>query len=118
TRHRRIDLEMVIKLGALIGLIVLVPVRVNAQEGLTLTVDRLEYTSEHFLHQDISVKNDTSRLVRDVKVECSFFNKGELIATGFAYVVNIFPGTIGFRTVVQSSDVHPDRAECRIVSVQ
>ena len=110
--------EMTIKLDAFIGLIVLVPVGINAQEGLTLTVDLLEYTIEHFIHQNISVKNDTSRLVRDVKVECDFFNKGELIATGFAYVTNIFPGTIGFRTVTQSSDVHPDRAECRIVSVQ
>jgi hypothetical protein len=112
------DLEMTIKLGALIGLIVLVPVRINAQEGLTLTVDRLEYTSHHFIRQDISVKNDTSRLVRDVKVECSFFNKGELISTSFAYVVNIFPDTIGFRTIIEPSDIPPDRAACRIVLVQ
>jgi hypothetical protein len=112
------DLEVTIKLGAFIGLIVLVlPVRINAQEGLTLTVDQLEYTSHHFIHQDISVKNDTSRLVRDVKVECSFFNKGELIATGFAYVVNIFPDTIGFKTIIEPSDISPDRAACRIVLV-
>ena len=112
------DLEVTIKLGAFIGLIVLVlPVRINAQEGLTLTVDQLEYTSLHFIHQDISVKNDTSRLVRDVKVECSFFNKGELIATGFAYVVNIFPDTIGFKTIIEPSDISPDRAACRIVLV-
>jgi len=110
--------EMTIKLDAFIGLIVLVPVGINAQEGLTLTVDRLEYTSHNYIHQDISVKNDTSRLVRDVKVECGFFNEGELIATGFAYVTNIFPGTIGFRTVIESSDISPDRAECRIVLVQ
>ena len=77
----------------------------------------MEYTSHHFIHQDISVKNDTSRLVRDVKVECSFFNKGELIATGFAYVVNVFPGTIGLRTVIEPSDISPDRAACRIVLV-
>jgi hypothetical protein len=30
--------EMTIKLGALIGLFVLVPVGINAQQGLTLTV--------------------------------------------------------------------------------
>jgi hypothetical protein len=76
--------------AALFGLFVLVPVGINAQEGLTLTVDRLEYTSLHFIHQNISVKNDTSRLVRDVRVECDFFNKGELIATGFAYVKIFF----------------------------
>jgi hypothetical protein len=111
--------EMTIKLGALIGLIVLVPVGINAQEGLTLTVDLLEYTSEHFIHQNISVKNDTSRLVRDVKVECGFFNKDELIATGFAYVQNIFPGAREFKTVlIESSDISPDRAACRIVSVR
>jgi hypothetical protein len=57
-------------------------------------------------------------LVRDVKVECSFFNKGELIATGFAYVVNIFPDTTGFKTIIEPSDISPDRAACRIVSVQ
>jgi hypothetical protein len=104
--------------AALFGLFVLVPVGINAQEGLTLTVDRLEYTSLHFIHQNISVKNDTSRLVRDVRVECDFFNKGELIATGFAYVENIFPGTTGFKMVIESSDISPDRAACRIVSVQ
>jgi hypothetical protein len=105
--------------AALFGLFVLVPVGINAQEGLSLTVDRLEYTSLHFIHQNISVKNDTSRLVRDVKVECDFFNKGELIATGFAYVENIFPGTTGFKEmVIESSDISPDRAACRIVSVQ
>ena len=64
------------------------------------------------------MKNDTSRLVRDVKVECSFFNKGELIATGFAYVVNIFPDTTGFKTIIESSNISPDRAACRIVLVQ
>ena len=90
----------------------------NAQEGLTLTVGGLEYTSHHYIHQNISVKNDTSRLVRDVKVECGFFNNGELIATGFAYVENIFPGTTESRTVIESSDSPPDRAECRIVLVQ
>jgi hypothetical protein len=110
--------EMTIKLGAVIGLIVLVPVGINAQEGLTLTVDPLEYTSEHFIHQNISVKNDTPRLVRDVKVECGFFYKDELIATGFAYVQNIFPGTREFKTIVESSDMSPDRAACRIVSVR
>ena len=105
--------------AALFGLFVLVPVGINAQEGLSLTVDRLEYTSLHFIHQNISVKNDTSRLVHDVKVECDFFNKGELIATGFAYVENIFPGTTGFKEmVIESSDISPDRAACRIVSVQ
>ena len=110
--------EMTIKLGALIGLIVLAPVGINAQEGLTLTVDLLEYTIEHFIHQNISVKNDTSRLVRDVKVECDFFNKGELIATGFAYVENIFPGTMESKTVIESSGISPDRAACRIVLVR
>ena len=110
--------EMTIKLGALIGLIVLVPVGINAQEGLTLTVDPLEYTSEHFIHQNISVKNDTPRLVREVKVECSFFNKGELIAKGLVYIQNIFPDTREFKMLIESSDISPDRAACRIVSVQ
>jgi hypothetical protein len=104
--------------AALFGLFVLVPVGINAQEGLTLTVDRLEYTSLHFIRQNISVKNDTSRLVRDVKVECGFFNKDELIARGFAYIANIFPGTTESSTVIESSDISPDRAACRIVSVQ
>jgi hypothetical protein len=57
-------------------------------------------------------------LVRDVKVECGFFSNGELIATDSTYVENIAPGATGFITVMQSSDVHPDRAECRIVSVR
>ena len=100
---------MTIKLGALLGLIVLVPVGINAQEGMTLTVGGLEYTNHDYIHQNISVKNDTSRLVRDVKVECSFFNNGELIATGFAYVENIFPGTTEFRTIIESSDISPLR---------
>jgi hypothetical protein len=110
--------EMTIKLDAFIGLIVLVPVGINAQEGLTLTMGGVEYTSLHYIHQNISVKNDTSRLVRDVKVECGFFNKDELIARGFAYVANIFPGTTESSTVIESSDISPDRAACRIVSVQ
>jgi len=105
----RISVQMTIKLGALLGLIVLVPVGINAQEGMTLTVGGLEYTNHDYIHQNISVKNDTSRLVRDVKVECGFFNKSERIATGFVYVENIFPGTTEFRTIIESSDISPLR---------
>jgi hypothetical protein len=63
---------MTTKLGALIGLFVLVPVGINAQQGLTLTLGRLVY-SGHYVEQNISVKNDTSRLVQNVRVECGFF---------------------------------------------
>jgi hypothetical protein len=108
---------MTIKLGVLIGALVVTTSDLNAQQGLTLTVGRLIY-SNRFVQQNVSVKNDTSKLVRDVKVECGFFSKGELIATDSAYVENIAPGATGFKTLTEPSDVAPDRAECRIVSVR
>jgi hypothetical protein len=108
---------MVPKIGTLIGLVILTTICVSAQQGLTLTVGRLTYSGT-YIHQNISVKNETSNVVRDVKVECGFFKNGELIAASSAYVENIITNTSGFVTVLERTDVSPDRAECRIVSVR
>ena len=90
---------------------------INGQQGLTLVIGRRVYSSS-FLEQNISVKNDTTNTVREVKVECGFFNQGQLIATDTAYLENIAPGTAAHKTVMARSDINADRAECRIVSAR
>jgi hypothetical protein len=65
---------------ALIGLSIVATGFASAEQGLTLTLGRLGY-SGHYISQIVSVKNETSNLVRSVEVECGFFNKDELIAS-------------------------------------
>jgi hypothetical protein len=60
----------------------------------------------------------TTCISRLVEVECGFFRRGELIATDHLYIENIAPNAMGFKTILASSDVSPDRAECRIVSAK
>jgi hypothetical protein len=102
-----------VRLGALTALGVATAASVSAQQGLTLIVGQLVKTPEH-LHQNITVRNDTRSIAR-VRVECGFFNKGELITTNSSYVENIAPNAAGFQTIVVRSDTNADRVECRIV---
>ena len=87
---------MIITTGTLIWLLIFIT---NPQQGLTLTVGRLVYSSG-LSQQNISVKNDTQNTIHLVKVECGFFNKGELIATDIGYVENIAPNATGFTTIL------------------
>jgi len=109
------------RIGTLIGfvIVILTTNTVSAQEGLTLTLGRLVYASDpHTIQQNVSVKNDTSNVVPIAQVECGFFKKGELIATNTGHADNIAPNTTAFVTVLASSDISADRAECRIVPGQ
>jgi hypothetical protein len=76
---------------------VIVTTAAHAQEGLTLTLGRLLYSSQ-FLQQNISVKNNTPHRVRQVRIECGFFNHGQLIATDSTFLENIAPGSAGYKT--------------------
>jgi hypothetical protein len=108
---------MILKIGIIMGFVFLTIHSVSAQQGLTLTLGRLIYDAR-YIQQAVSVKNDTSNLVGTAKIECGFFSKGELIATGSTYVENIAPNAMAFKTVLNPSDISPDHAECRIVSVR
>jgi len=109
---------MIPKIGTLmVGFVFLTIHPVSAQEGLILTPGRMSY-SDGAIRLNISVKNGTSNLVGTTRVECGFFSKGELIATGHTYVENIAPNATGYKTVIEFCDTSPDRAECRIVSVK
>jgi hypothetical protein len=104
-----------LRIGVLIGLAIATTNFASAQGGLTLTIGRLAYSGS-YIHQNVSVKNETSNLVRLVEVECGFFHTDELIATASALIENIAPNGKGFKTILEGSDISPDRAECRIVS--
>jgi hypothetical protein len=108
-------MRMCVRLGALTAVVVMVvaAASVTAQQGLTLSVGQLVKTPE-YLHQNITVRNDTQSIAR-VRVECGFFNKGELIATDSSNIENIAPNAAGFQTIVVRSDTNADRVECRIV---
>jgi hypothetical protein len=86
----------------------------SVQQALTVTLGRL-VSSSGFVKQNISVKNGTVNMVREVKVECGFFNRDQLIATDDTYVENIAPGTTGYKTLMVMSDINADRTDCRIV---
>ena len=88
-----------------------------AQNGLTLTVGRLSFTGQ-YLKQVVSVKNDTTNVIRVVKIECGFFHEGQLIAADSGYLEHLAPSSSGFMEILAQSSVSADRAQCRIVEAE
>jgi hypothetical protein len=82
-----------------------------------LTVGQLGYQSG-FAQQNLGFRNHYGIALANVFVECTFFSKGELIATVRNVVRNIAPGTSGFVTLVHPTDVAPDHAQCEIVEIK
>jgi|SRR5215467_6797779 len=109
---------MIRKTCAVIGLLVLISdIAIAQPAGLPLTVGRLSYDDRSKENvQQIAVKNETERKINYLVVQCGFFQKGELFATGIRTVTNIFPQTTGFAEI-RYAGLPADRAECRISEV-
>ena len=99
-------------------LLVLFGSQADAQSGLTLSLGQLSFSGS-YIKQVASVKNESGKLVRTIKVECGFFRQDQLIATGFAFIENVAPASSGFTDIlVHSSTGSADRSQCRISKVE
>jgi hypothetical protein len=104
--------------GTLSGLLfVLFASQAVAQTGLTLVTGQLSFSGQ-YIRQVVSVKNESANLVQSIRVECGFFRQDKLIATAYAFVENVAPGSAGFTDVLARSDAGSDRAQCRVAEAR
>ena len=85
-----------------------------AADDLTLVTGHLSFTGS-FIRLQVSIKNDGPNTLDHLEVECGFFHGGTLIASGFAIVKKLEPGTTGFSHVDAPSHAGADKSQCRIV---
>jgi len=108
---------MIFRIAISIGLLFFITSPLSAQEGVTLTIGRLTYSSG-FIEQYVSVKNETQRTIVYIRVECGFFNKGALIASDITALRKIAPNTTGFGELLKPSDTRAENTQCRIAEVE
>ena len=71
-----------------------------------------------FAHQVISVLNKTDRPIKQLFIECAYYNGKKLLASAADIIRNLDVGEMGSADVLASKAAGADIVKCRIVSVE
>ena len=75
-------------------------------------------TSGEYSTQVVSVTNKTGKEIKEVKVECAFYQQSKLLASARSFIENLDDGEMGSDEVVADKSEGATDTKCRIVDIQ
>ena len=87
-----------------------------AAAELELSKGRLTVT-DYIATQVVAVKNNTTKRISIIYVECGFFRANILLAAARYYAENVEAGQTAYIEVTSQDAAEADRSECRVSSV-
>ena len=87
-----------------------------AAAEVELSKGRLTVT-DFIATQVVAVKNNTTKRISTIYVECGFFHANTLLAAARYYAENVEAGQTAYIEVTSQDAAEADRSECRVSSV-
>jgi hypothetical protein len=102
--------------AAIIVGLLLLPTGAIAQQRAELIVGWLGY-SGGMISQVLSLRNNGILPIKSARIGCSFFRYSKKLGAGSVNIEKIDPNSVGYKTISMANGQSPDRAACRVVSV-
>jgi hypothetical protein len=99
--------------AAILALVATSAAPAQTADGLVVKIGRV-YVQSDYANAVISVENRTDKAFKTIKVSCGFYSGDHLLGSGFTFIENLQPGSVGHETVLARGAIDARTADCRV----